>query len=106
MEGNVSRQAREAWFRPVAHLQRESSIDSAYPRPCDRRLSRKTRTAVGKPPGSTTAVPGVSSADSLGANALAIGHQIVLRYPYCCCNQNEIGAASTRSISHWLSQPG
>jgi hypothetical protein len=75
MEGNISRQAREAQFRPVAHLQRESSIESASPRPCDRRLSRKTRAAAGKPPGSTTAVPGVSSADSLGANALSIGRK-------------------------------
>ncbi len=49
--------------------------ENTYPRPRDRRLSRKTRAAVGKPPGSTTLRPAVSSADSTGANSPSIAHQ-------------------------------
>ena len=58
-----------------ALVQSESSVESAYPWPRDRRLSRKTRAAVGKPSGSTTAVPAVSGADNHGAATLTIGHQ-------------------------------
>jgi hypothetical protein len=46
------------------------------PPPCDRRLSRKTRAAVGKPPGSTIVTPAVSSADSPGAICLPSGHYV------------------------------
>ena len=58
-----------------ALAQSESSVESAYPRPRDRRLARKTHAAVGKPSGSTTAEPAVSSADSPGASSLPIGLQ-------------------------------
>ena len=60
---------------PAQSRRPTKKTESAYPRPRDRRLSRKTRAAVGKPPGSTTAELAVSSADSPGANALPIGHQ-------------------------------
>jgi len=36
-------------------------FESAYPRLHDRRLSRKTRAAVGKPPGSATPAPAFST---------------------------------------------
>ena len=41
-----------------------------FPRPRDRRLSRKSSAAVGKPPGSTSVVNAVRSADRPGANRL------------------------------------
>ncbi len=50
-----------------------SAIESAYPRPRDRRLSRKTRAAVGKPSGSATAARAVSRACSPEAKGLQIG---------------------------------
>ena len=50
-----------------------SAIKSAYPRTRDRRLSRKTRAAVGKPPGSATAARAVSPAGSPEAKGLPIG---------------------------------
>ena len=56
-------------------IDRPKKAESAYPRPRDRRVSRKTRAAVGKPSGSTTAVPTVSNAGSPDAMALPIGHQ-------------------------------
>ena len=62
-------------FRSVLHLQSESPIENTYPRPRDRRFSRKTRAAVGKSPGSANAVPGVSSADSPGAISLPSRHR-------------------------------
>ena len=61
-------------WQPAAR-NRPKQAESAYPRPRDRRLSRKTRAAVGKPPGSTYALPAVRTADSHGAKALPIGHQ-------------------------------
>ena len=42
----------------------ELALERAYPRPRNRRLSRKSSAAVGKPPGSKNAYPVVSSADS------------------------------------------
>jgi len=48
--------------------------ENAYPPPRDRRLLRKTRAAVGKPPGSANAVSAVSIADNPDAGAVPIGH--------------------------------
>ena len=50
-----------------------SAIESAYPRPRDRRLSRNTRAVVGKPSGSATAARAVSRAGSPEAKGLPIG---------------------------------
>jgi len=48
--------------------------ENAYPPPRDQRLSRKTRAAVGKPPGSANAVSAVSSADNPDAATVPIGY--------------------------------
>ena len=72
-----------------------SAIESAYPRSRDRRLSRKTRAAVGKPPGSMNAMSAVSIADNPGVVAMPIGSMGRSRDDYCYgCKPHEIGAAS------------
>ena len=50
------------------------TAENAYPPPRDQRLSRKTRAAVGKPPGTANAVSAVSTADNPDAGAVPIGH--------------------------------
>ena len=69
--------------------------ENAYPRPRDRRLSRKTRAAVGKPPGSTTAELAVSSADIPAAIAVPIGNQENTSTPLLL-QSTELGAASAQ----------
>jgi hypothetical protein len=63
---------------------------SAYPRPRDRRLSRKTRAAVGKPPGPTTADLAVSSAGIPAAIAVPIGNQENTSTPTAVANHKNL----------------
>jgi len=84
----------------------QSKAESAYPRPRDRRLSRKTRAAVGKPPGSTIAVPGVSSADSPGADSAPVRHRENASTPAAAASHEKLAQHRPSSIFHWLSQPG
>ena len=48
--------------------------ENAYPRSRDRRLSRKTGAAVGKPPGSANEVSAVNTADNPDEVAVPVGH--------------------------------
>ena len=70
--------------------------ENAYPRPRDRRLSRKTRAAVGKPPGSVKAMFAVSSADN--PDQLPSKSTLGNTRDNCCCRckPQEVGAASVQ----------
>ena len=80
--------------------------ENAYPRPRDRRLSRKTRAAVGKPPGSTTAELAVSSADIPAAIAVPIGNQENTSTPLLLQSTGSWRSIGPVQFPHWLSQPG
>jgi hypothetical protein len=100
-DGGVKARARVGGAHMVRRPRRLTSSAKlsgcGYPRPCDRRLSRKTRAAVGKPPGSTIVTPAVSSADSPEAICLPSGHYVNDLAPVCCsCNPHEVGAASAQ----------
>ena len=71
----------EKFARIVDVPDRPGEDESAYPRPRDRCLSRKTRAAVGKPLGSTAPGPAVSSADTPAAIAVPIGNQEYSKKP-------------------------
>ena len=73
----------------------------AYPRPRDRRLTRKTRAAVGKPPARTEGCPAVRSADEVG-DCLA---DVYLPQSTTAVAIRKTSAQS-RSRLRWLSQPG
>jgi hypothetical protein len=71
-----------------------------------RRLSRKTRAAVGKPPAATTVSPAVSIADSPGADPAPVQQREIPRHPLLLqttCSWRSIGSVQ---FPHWLSQPG
>jgi len=91
---------------PAQSRRPTKKAENAYPRPRDRRLSRKTRAAVGKPPGSTTPGPAVSRADSTGANTPSIAHQANGENTTAVARRVKLAQHRPRSIPHWLSQPG
>jgi len=80
--------------------------ESAYPPPRDRRLLRKTRATVGKPPGSANAVCAVSIADNPDVLAPPIGHQEVAATFVAVASHMKLVQHRPSSISHWLCQPG
>jgi len=81
--------------------------ENAYPPPRDRRLSRKTRAAVGKPPGSTNAVCAVSTADNPDAVAMPIGHwEAAETVAAAVADHKKLAQHRPCSIPHCLSQPG
>ena len=92
----------------ITCAQSESPIESAYPRPRDRRLSRKTRAAVVKSPGSTTAAPAVGSADGTGVVAVFIGNleADATATATAVAIHKILAQHRLSSISRWLSQPG
>ena len=91
---------------PAQSRRPTKNAESAYPRPHDRRLSRKTRAAVGKPPGSTNVTPAVSSADSLGAICWPSGHHVNAETTAAVAIHTKLAQHQPSSIPHWLSQPG
>lgn len=70
------------------------NAENAYIRPRDRRLSRKTRAALGKQPGSVKAMFAVSSADNPDQlpSKSTVGNN--RGNSCCCCKPQEVGAAS------------
>jgi hypothetical protein len=76
-------------------------FEHAYPRPRDRRLTRKTRAAVGKPPARTESCPAVRSADEVGDSLADV-----------CLPQSTNAVAVRKTLAQdryrirWLSQPG
>ena len=73
--------------------------EAAYPRPRDRRLSRKTRAAVGKPPASAIAASAVSSADSRSEVTPPIGHWKAAATIAAVANHDKLAQHQPNSIS-------
>ena len=80
--------------------------ENAYPRPRDRRLSRKTRAAVGKPPGSTTVgmLSAVLTAPAQTLRQSAIAK--IPRHPLLLQTTGSWSSIGPVQFPHWLSQPG
>jgi hypothetical protein len=102
----VDRGAITALSTPAQSRRLIKKTENAYPRPRDRRLSRKTRAAVGKPPGSTTAELAVSSADIPAAIAVPIGNQENTSTPLLLQSTGSWRSIGPVQFPHWLSQPG
>ncbi len=73
----------------------------AYPRPRDRRLTRKTRAAVGKPPARAENCPAVRSADKFGE---CLADVCLPQSTTAVARRKKL--AQDRSCLRWLSQPG